>query len=51
MMVPAGAVCRVELLRRCRADAVVDGQMHRPISKGGVLVVRKAKRALEYVKP
>ena len=50
MMVPSSAVCRVELLNRCQADAVVDGQMHRPIRQGSRLVVRKAKRHLEYVK-
>lgn len=50
MMVPASAVCRIELLNRCRADAVVDGQMHRPIRQGSKLVVHKAKRHLEYVK-
>ncbi len=50
VIVPASTVCRIELMNRCRADAVVDGQMHRPIRKGSILVVRKAKRALEYVK-
>ena len=50
VIVPPSAVCRVELIGRCRADAVVDGQMHQPIRKGSRLVVRKAKRSLEYVK-
>ena len=34
MIVPDTTICRVELLNRCRADAVVDGQMHRPTRKG-----------------
>jgi NAD+ kinase len=43
-------VCRVRVVGAAKADAVVDGQMHRPIRKGSRLVVRKAKRSLEYVK-
>ena len=50
MMVKKGTICRVELLNRCRADAVVDGQMHRPTRKGSRLIVRMAKRSIEFVK-
>ncbi|VVB56796.1 NAD kinase [uncultured archaeon] len=43
-------VCRVRVVGRTRADAVVDGQMHRPIRGGSELIVRVAGRDFEFVK-
>ncbi|MCL6088922.1 MAG: hypothetical protein M1530_02020 [Candidatus Marsarchaeota archaeon] len=44
-------VCRVRVVGTAKADAVVDGQMHRPIRGGSELVVRAARRDFEFVRP
>ena len=50
VMVKEGTACRVRVVGKAKADAVVDGQMHRPIREGSELVVRTGPRDFEFVR-
>ncbi len=43
-------VCRVKVVGDVKADAVVDGQMHKPIRGGSELLVRVSSRDFEFVR-
>ncbi len=50
MMLGPNQVCKVRVVGLAKADAVVDGQMHKPIRGGSELVVRASPHAFEFVR-